>query len=266
MSEIAVWHYLLLYVTGVFAGICNVLAGGGSLVTMPLLIMFGLESAVANATNRLAIAIQNIFAVAGFRKQGIGNTRFCILLTLPAIPGAVIGAVSASRIDDILFQRILSGVMVLVLILILFRKKKHSTAQSDEPALSPGRKILIMAAFAGIGFYSGFIQAGVGFITIAALTTITGLDLVRTNSYKVFVIGILTWVAVAIFIYLDLIVWHLSLILALGTATGGWLGSYVAVIGGEKWVRRVLTVAVILSALQLSGLVDFRSLILQVLR
>jgi len=253
VTGISAGHYALLFVTGVFAGICNVLAGGGSLVTMPLLIFFGLESAVANATNRLAIAIQNVFAVAGFRRQGIGNTRFCIMLTIPAIPGAVLGAISASRIDDQLFRRILSGVMILVLILILARRKKQGSETTDESQLTLTRKILIMAAFAGIGFYSGFIQAGVGFITIAALTTITGLDLVRTNSYKVFVIGILTWVAVGVFIYLDKIVWHLSLILALGTATGGWLGSYVAVIGGEKWVKRVLTAAVILSALKLAG-------------
>ncbi|MCD4652891.1 sulfite exporter TauE/SafE family protein [bacterium] len=248
------WQYIILYVTGVFAGICNVLAGGGSLVTIPLLIFFGLESADANGTNRLAIAIQNIFAVAGFKRKGFSNPRFCIMLILPALPGVIIGAITASSISDLLFRRILSAVMLLVLILILTKTKINDGSKVDENNLSSRKKILIMIAFAGIGFYSGFIQAGVGFITIAALTGITGLDLVKTNSHKVFIIGVMTWVAVVVFIFLGRIIWSLSLVLAAGTATGGWLGSHIAVMGGDKWIRRFLTVAVIAMALKLSGI------------
>ncbi|MBN1297688.1 sulfite exporter TauE/SafE family protein [bacterium] len=249
----SIWQIALLFITGVFAGICNVMAGGGSLVTMPLLIFLGLDSAAANATNRLAIAVQSVSAVAGFRRKGIGNTKFCLLLTLPALPGAILGAISAARIDDQNFRRILSVVMILILVLILTQSKRRGESAVQKPDVSPGRKLGIIVAFAGIGFYSGFIQAGVGFIVIAALTSLAGLDLVRTNGYKVFIIGVTTWMAVGIFIYLDLIAWGLSFVLASGTALGGWLGSHWAVAGGEKWVRRVLTAAVLASAAKLLG-------------
>ncbi|MBN1879124.1 sulfite exporter TauE/SafE family protein [bacterium] len=245
----------ILFAAGIFAGICNVLAGGGSLLTMPLLIFLGLDSASANGTNRVAIGIQNLFAVAGFRRKGYGNVRFCMMLTIPALPGAVLGAITASTVSDLIFRRILSAVMLLVLLLILSKNKRRS-GDADENKLNRKQRIMVMAAFCGIGFYTGFIQAGVGFIIIAALTAITGIDLVKTNSYKVFVIGILTWISVAVFVWYDLIVWPYSLILATGTALGGWLGSYIAVMGGEKWIKIFMTLSVLAMAVKLSGILD----------
>ena len=93
MEIIAYWKLLVLFITGILAGINNVLAGGGSLVTMPLLIFLGLDGPSANGTNRLAIAIQNIFAVAGFRKKGVGDPKFSLMLTLPALPGVILGTI-----------------------------------------------------------------------------------------------------------------------------------------------------------------------------
>ena len=250
-------HILILIVTGIFAGITNVLAGGGSLVTMPLLIFLGLDSNSANGTNRVAIAIQNVFAVAGFQRKGVGNPKFSLLLTIPALPGAVLGAIYASKIEDHLFRKILSIVMVVVLILILTKKTPKSQNPITEEDLTWKRKITAMLLFCGIGFYSGFIQAGVGFIVIASLILSTGLDLVRVNAHKVLVIGACTWIAVAVFAYYGKIVWQYALILSAGNAIGGWLGSFAAVAGGEKWIKRVLTVAVIAMAIKLSGAGEF---------
>jgi uncharacterized protein len=247
-------HLLILLFAGIASGICNVLAGGGSLITMPLLIFMGLESATANGTNRVAIGIQNIFAVAGFRRKGYGNMRFCVFLIVPAIPGALLGAITASTIGDVLFKRILSAVMIMVLILILSRKNTRSTLPNNEHSLTISRRVLVALAFAGIGFYAGFIQAGVGFLVMLTLSSLVQIDLVKTNSYKVFVIGVLTWISVIVFIWFDRIVWNLSLVLATGSAIGGWLGSHIAVLGGEKWIKLFLTISVLAMALRLSGI------------
>ncbi len=257
MEIIGGWKLLILFITGILAGINNVLAGGGSLVTMPLLIFMGLDSASANGTNRLAIAIQNIFAVAGFKKKGVGEPRFSLMLTLPALPGVILGAIFASTIDDQLFRKVLSGVMILVLVLILTKRKRAPGNTILESDLTNRQKYLAMLAFAGIGFYSGFIQAGVGFLVIGSLTTITGLDLVRVNAHKVLIIGLLTWVAVVVFLIYGKIDWLLAMVLAAGTGLGGWIGSHAAVAGGEKWIKRVLTLAVLLMALKLSGIADY---------
>jgi len=254
--EIVWWHYLALFVTGIFVGINNVLAGGGSLISMPMLIFLGLDSADANGTNRLAIAIQNVFAVSGFKKKGIGNWRFGLQMTFPAIPGAVLGVFTAVTISDMWFRRVLSMVMVLVLVLILARRSGHGSDKITPATLTPRQKYGAMLAFAGIGFYVGFIQAGVGFIIIGTLAWITGMDLVQINAYKVFIIGVLTWIAVVLFAISGHIVLSLGLVLAAGNGIGGWLGSSVAVKGGEIWIKRILVVAVLVMALKLSGIVE----------
>lgn len=253
-SDFQLVHLLILLFAGIASGICNVLAGGGSLITMPLLIFMGLESATANGTNRVAIGIQNIFAVAGFRRKGYGNMRFCVFLIAPAIPGALLGAITASTIEDVLFRRILSAVMIMVLILILIGKNKKSTLSDSEQSLSISRRVFVALAFAGIGFYAGFIQAGVGFLVMLSLSSLVHIDLVKTNSYKVFVIGVLTWISVIVFMWFDRIVWNISIVLATGSAIGGWLGSHIAVLGGEKWIKLFLTISVLAMALRLAGI------------
>ncbi|MBN1356155.1 sulfite exporter TauE/SafE family protein [bacterium] len=252
------WNIPVLFGIGLFAGVCNVLAGGGSLVTIPVLIFMGLDAGTANGTNRVAIAIQNIFAVAGFRHKGFGNWKFTFLLVFPALPGTIMGAVVASTITDALFRKILSLVMILVLVLILVKSSQHERMETiTETDLTWTQKLCAMILFLGIGFYSGFIQAGVGFLVMAALTLTTGLDLIRINSHKVAVIGICTWIAVLVFILYGKIIWSAALILSAGNAAGGWMGSMASVAGGETWIKRILVVAVTAMAFKLSGLPEF---------
>jgi uncharacterized membrane protein YfcA len=89
------WYFPLLAVTGVAVGFLNVMAGGGSLISMPILIFLGLEPAMANGTNRVAILIQNMTAVPSFRSHGYSEMRRSLGLALCTVPGAVAGAFAA---------------------------------------------------------------------------------------------------------------------------------------------------------------------------
>ena len=171
-----IWHIPVIFTAGILAGFINTLAGGGSLLTLPILIFLGLPTAVANGTNRIAIVAQCAFAVAGFKKKGVSNFKLSLLLSTPAIIGAIIGAYFAVDISDVLFRRVLAVIMLLVLGLILWNPRQDSSGSSN----SLGRRQLItaMTVFFFIGIYGGFIQVGVGFIIIAALTTITKFNLV----------------------------------------------------------------------------------------
>ena len=108
-----------------------------------------------------------------------------------------------------------------------------------------------MLVFFFIGVYGGFIQAGVGFIIIAALTLTNGFDLVRTNAIKVFVIFFYTIIALIVFVWNGNVNWYLGLTLAVGNATGAWIGSRWAVAKGDKWIRVVLVVTVLAFAIRL---------------
>ena len=113
------WFFPLLAVTGVAVGFLNVMAGGGSLISMPILIFLGLDPAMANGTNRVAILVQNITAVTGFQNLGYSAIRQSLGLALCTIPGALAGAATAVVIDPIVFKRILGAVLVAALVVLV---------------------------------------------------------------------------------------------------------------------------------------------------
>ena len=244
-----IWHIPVIFTAGILAGFINTLAGGGSLLTLPILIFLGLPTAVANGTNRIAIVAQCAFAVAGFKKKGVSSFKLSLLLSTPAIIGAIIGAYFAVDISDVLFRRVLAVIMLLVLGLILWNPRQDSSGNSN----SLGRRQLItaMTVFFFIGIYGGFIQVGVGFIIIAALTTITKFNLVVTNSHKVFIAGIYTIFALIVFAFNGKVCWEIGLCLAAGMGLGGWIGSHWAVAKGERWIRVVLAICVVAMVIKL---------------
>ncbi|MFY0598897.1 MAG: sulfite exporter TauE/SafE family protein [Cyclobacteriaceae bacterium] len=126
-SEVA-----LLIGVGVIAGFLNVIAGGGSLLTLPVLIFMGLPPVIANASNRIAILFQNIFAVGQFKKAGVFEGKYSLYLGLSAIPGAVLGALLAVDIDENLFTKVLSVIMLIVGFLIIRKPNVNATHATDS--------------------------------------------------------------------------------------------------------------------------------------
>jgi hypothetical protein len=239
---------LILISVGVFAGFLNTVAGGGSLITLPVLIFMGLPSPIANASNRVAIFFQNIFSVQGFRSKGVFVYPFSIWVAISSMFGAILGAFLAVEISGVLFNRILAVIMVLVIIMTVFKpgKKKKLVEVFDAK-----RNTISIVLFFGVGVYGGFIQAGIGFIMIAILTGVHGLGMAKTNSIKVFTALCYTAVALVIFIWEDKIWWEYGLTLAIGNAIGGWIASRWSVGKDDRWIRLIMIVAVLSLAVKL---------------
>lgn len=234
----AFWQVLLLAAVGVAAGWLNVMAGGGSLLTVPVMIFLGVPAPVANGTNRIGILVQNIAAVSAFRRRGFADFRLSLSLAAAASVGAAGGAVVGVRLDGVWFNRVLAAVMVAVMLIMAFGKRPTPDPRSAAP--SPKRLLWGHVAMVGAGFWGGFIQIGVGFILMPILHRILGFDLVRVNMHKVFIVLVYTLVALAVFASQVEIRWLAGAGLAAGTAVGGWLGAHTTVRHGEVWVRRVL--------------------------
>lgn len=236
---------VLLMLVGCVGGILNVMAGGGSLIVMPLLYFMGLDGPLANGTNRVAILAQNFTAVASFFRKGYSDLKLSLFLTACALPGTALGAYLGTKLAGVWFERVLAGVMVGVMVLMATDRKPKVATHSTAPAatLTPRRYALAGLLMVVAGFYGGFIQAGVGFILMAILHRVLGLDLVRVNMHKVFIVGGYTVVALAIFAARGQVNWTLGLVLAVGNALGGYLGSLFTIAKGEKWIRIVLNVA-----------------------
>lgn len=243
--EFELWQLFLLAGVGVLSGFLNVMAGGGSLLALPVLIFLGLPGNVANGTNRVAIVAQNASAVTSFFKQGYSELRTMLTLALCAVPGAALGAYLGTQVSGELFNRILGGLMILLL--ILMSRKPRDTESAEQPKRLVLGHILMVA----VGFYGGFIQAGVGFFLMAVLYRVVGLDLVRVNAFKVFIIGIYTLVALAIFADKGQVLWLLGAALAVGTTAGGWIGAHCTVKRGEGLIRVILNVVLVVMAIRL---------------
>ena len=243
------WELIALVVAGFAAGVINTISGGGSLITLPLLIFFGLPAAMANGTNRIALLMQNITGTLGFRSKGISNYPFSLYISIPAVIGAFIGANLAVDIDDALFNRLLAIVMVVVVAFMVFKPGSKWTPQTEQ--LTGRRLVYAMIAFFFIGLYGGFIQVGVGIFILLALSSISGLSLVKSNATKLFVVLIYQLIAVATFAYYDMINWKYGLVLAAGNGSGAWIASRWSVKKGDNLVKKFLIVTVIALAIKL---------------
>lgn len=240
---------ILLFLVGVITGFINVIAGGGSFLTLPLLIFMGLPPTVANGTNRLGIFLQSITAVKQFHKLGVFPVKFAIFAAIPATLGSLLGAYWATIISENSFKRYLAVLMIVITLITMYNpigkfKPKH------ESTLSGNRKVVIFIIFFLIGIYGGFIQAGVGFLILAGML-LTGYDLIVGNAVKTFVTLIFTIFALAIFIMSSKVNFTLGIILGVGNMIGAHFGTTVAVKKGNKFIQYFVTVCIIIFAVKL---------------
>jgi uncharacterized membrane protein YfcA len=240
---VELWQLCLLSAIGVVAGFLNVMAGGGSLLTVPVMVFMGVPGPVANGTNRIAILAQNVTAVTAFFRRGFADFKLSLSLAACSLPGAAVGAMIGTRLEGVWFNRVLALIMVGVLLIMAFGGRKKDRDTRGEP----DRRQLILGhlCMVGVGFYGGFIQLGIGFIIMPVLHRVMGLDLVRTNMHKVFIVMTYTVVALAVFASQVEILWVAGLALALGNSIGGWIATNLQVDRGEGLISLVLNVVLV---------------------
>lgn len=242
--------YPLLFAAGAVAGVINVVAGGGSFLTLPLLMFMGLPAGVANGTNRVGILVQNVGAVWSFEHHGVLDWSSLLWAALPASLGAGVGVWVALVISDQSFKRVLALLMVTLALWTLWAPSGGGSGERTAAARRGKRSLLVAGAFFLVGVYGGFVQAGVGFLILAA-TTVAGLDLVRGNAVKVLTVLCFTVLALTLFAVNGRVDWLMGGTLAAGTLLGGLVGAKLTILKGHRWVRGVVTVTVVLFALKL---------------
>lgn len=242
-----VFTVLLLLGGGLVAGFVNTVAGGGSVITLPILMEIpGISAPVANGTNRIAILLQNVAAVAGYRKGGVLEVRRILPLLPAVLVGAVAGAWTATRISPEAMKSVFAGVIVLVALSVLVKPSRW-LGGSERRITEPWRSL----AFLGIGFYGGFVQAGVGFLLLAGLVLGGGFDLVKGNAAKVLIVLIYTPLTLLLFARAQQVDLVAGLVLAGGNVTGALLATFFAVKKGAGWIRWVLVIAAVGAALRM---------------
>ena len=248
---------VLLLASGVLVGIINTLGGGGSVITMSLFMAMGMPIGVANGTNRIAVLLQNLSATVAFLRKGMLHLKSCLLLSLPAILGNILGAIVATDVSDTIFKSCLSVVLVVILIYLVLGKDKEQVIGGHGLQIKWWHYLWFFL----IGFYGGYIYIGLGFLILAITIWTMNLDIVTANVIKGFVIFLSTPFALAVFIYNDQVLWSEGLLHAAGNIVGALLASHWAMSWGVKFVRWFTLVIIVVFFLDLVGWISLHDML-----
>lgn len=245
------WAYPLVAVLGVIASIINILAGGGSNLILPVLMIMGVPAAVANGTNRVGIVLQSVVGLRGFHKAGRLPTGDLRGILVPTLSGGLLGALLASYAPEAVLKPALLLTMLAMAGIVALRPGVVLPDADTVPLKVRDSR----SAFAWLflaGLYGGFVQAGVGFVLLVAFAGTLRYDLVRANALKLACTFFFTAVALLVFVVNGQIWWDVALALALGNMLGARLGVGIALDLSPVALKRVLfgmTLAAVLAAL-----------------
>ncbi|MDD2453455.1 MAG: sulfite exporter TauE/SafE family protein [Aminobacteriaceae bacterium] len=235
-----------IFFVGIIAGFFNTIGGGGSLLVLPFLSFLGMDVALANGTNRIAIVLQCFTGAETYRRKNVLSLRIALPLAGITTLGSIVGTFLAINIDREFLNLSVAALISLMAVLLVFKpemwEKQHETRLS---------KTAVFFIFFAIGIYGGFIQAGVGFFLTWGLALAAGVDLIRGNAIKMVIVGLYNIVSLAIFYRSGLVDIPVGLILAAGSMVGAVAGAKFAVAKGNSWIRWILASVVILSAVKM---------------
>jgi uncharacterized membrane protein YfcA len=217
---------------GLAAGVVNTVAGAGSLIVLPALMLMGMPAQVANATNRVGVVAQAVAGTWAFHRHGAG-AQLDTVEWAPAVAGGVAGAAMSLVVSDAQLERVIAAVLLLVLPTLW------------APPVAEGRwadPTRAAAAFA-VGCYGGFLQAGVGFLLLAVQVRGSGRDLAASTAGKVLLTGVFNVPALAVFAASGAVDWGAGGLLAVGGAVGAWAGARLTLRVGVGWIRAAVAAA-----------------------
>lgn len=250
---------VLLIVVGLMVGFINTLAGGGSIISLSILMLLGLPAPLANGTNRVGVIFLTATATASFRRQKILPLKKAILLAIPAIAGSLIGAWIATDVNEAILEKAIGVILLVMLVFILYKPQKFIYGRVKIAEKPLNWKCYLI--FFLIGIYGGFLQLGVGYFILMGVVLGAGFDLVKANAIKVFIVLAYAPFTLFVFIYNNLVDWKYGLILAIGSGIGAFIASKLAVSKGVVFVKWVIVVVVLITAADMFGMYDVKSVL-----
>jgi len=249
---------VVIVLAAVGAGAINSLVGSGTLITFPTLVALGFPPVTATMSNAIGLVAGGVSGTWGYRAELKGQWHRLRWQIPASVGGAAIGAFLLLHLPEKVFTRIVPVLLVLALCLVIagpriqaFARARSLAAGRAADHVSPGRMAALVLGTFAVGIYGGFIQAGVGFFLSWALVVAAGMDLVSGNAVKTIIIGCYTTISLVIFFMNGLVNIPVGLVLAVGSMAGAVLGARFTVMKGNRWVRYVLALVVVVSAVKM---------------
>lgn len=213
---------LLLFVAGIVTGLMNAVAGGGSFVAFPALLLIGIPAISANVTSTVATVPGQVASVWAYRHDIRAATRFDIRrLIAVSVAGGMIGAAILLGTPSAVFSGVLPWLMLLATAIFIFGS---FAPKRFLLRLTIGARVVLGAQFA-IAIYGGYFGAGIGFMMLAALTLYGMRDIHAMNGLKLLLALCMTVVSSAAFVYAGKVYWTEALVMCIATLIGGYGGA-----------------------------------------
>jgi uncharacterized membrane protein YfcA len=247
--------HLVIFTAALLAGAVNSIAGGGTLLSFPALVWIGRPPIMANATNALALWPGSLAGVVGFRDELKLVHRWLLLLTIPSILGAALGAWLLLRTAEQTFVRlvpflILGATLLLAAQELVTRLLGRLARAHEEPTARPtaGWVTFVFTFQFAVSVYGGYFGAGMGILMLAALGLIGLTDLHQMNGLKNLLAICINGIAAVYFAITGAVRWDDAAVMAVAAVIGGYSGARVAKRLGQTFVRyAVVAIGVVMS-------------------
>ncbi|MBY4675712.1 TSUP family transporter [Marinobacterium arenosum] len=234
--ELDIAWILLLLATGLGAGMVDAIAGGGGLITLPVLLATGMSPVEALATNKLQGSFGTFAATRYFVRKGLVDLKQMRLMIGCTFVGAVAGTVLVQLIDSSLLATVMP--VLLVLIALYFVLSPRISDEDSEQRIGPALFAFLFAS--AIGFYDGFFGPGTGTFFTIAFVSLAGYSLARATAHTK-VLNFTSNIAALLFFMLGgHIVWAAGMVMAAGQLVGGRLGARMVVTKGTRLIRPLI--------------------------
>lgn len=237
----------VVFLVGVVASFFGSMVGGGSLLSIPMLIFLGLPPQVAIATDRFGGIGQAVVAFFKFHKAGKVVWRYVPLLAVISLAGSLIGANILLSVDQDLLQKI-AGILLFVLLPFVFLKRDIGV---DRRAVTVAKKAAGSVVYFIIQTFTGFFGAGTGPFIFYTLMIGFGLTILEAVATQLIPLLVLSISSVAVFAYKGIISYQIGLVLLAGMIVGGYIGAHVALKKGNAWIKRLFAIIVVIAGAKL---------------
>jgi uncharacterized membrane protein YfcA len=241
---VTVVQILELAAAAMVAGAMNAVAGGGTLVTFPTLILMGTGSEMANATSTLALVLGTAGSMYGYREHTAAIRSWLVRYSLVSAVGGLLGAVLLTRTSDSVFAKMVPFLILFATVLFMAQDAFRRFARKGEGERKHGAGAVwgSMAFQLAVAIYGGFFGAGIGILMLASLGFLGMSNIHEMNALKTVLGSLINAVATVWFIRAGLIDWPKAGIMTAGALVGYYLTAHYAQRILQHRVRQLISV------------------------
>jgi uncharacterized membrane protein YfcA len=245
--DLPFWAYPALFVTGIVAGLVDAVAGGGGILTVPVLLNLGLPVPVALGTNKLQASFGSVVAARHYAKSGLVDLRHCKLGVLMTLLGSVAGAATVHLLDNDFLEALIPWMLAAIVVYTIIRPQ---VGVNDHPP-RVGTPLFFSCFGLSLGFYDGFFGPGTGSFWTIALVAVMGLNFAKATGVTKVMNATSNVAALAFFVGAGQVNYAAGLTMGAGQIVGARIGSALVVRRGAHFVRPIFLTMVILVMLRL---------------